>query len=85
MKQLLLLILALTSLTLHAQQDTVPPPKDIDTAKIKKKGRRQPPAEGKDTVNITVRDYRIISHKRDTTYLDTTLTVGLEYRHNYLR
>lgn len=29
--------------------------------------------------------YKIISHERDTTYLDTTLTIQKEYKYNYLR
>jgi hypothetical protein len=29
--------------------------------------------------------YKIISHQRDTTYLDTTLSIEKEYRFNYLR
>lgn len=30
-------------------------------------------------------DYKIFSHKRDTTYIDTTLTIQKEYIFNYLR
>ena len=30
-------------------------------------------------------DYKIISHKRDTTFVDTTLTLQKEYKFNYLR
>ncbi len=30
-------------------------------------------------------DYKIISHKRDTSYIDTTLTIQKEYKFNYLR
>ncbi len=30
-------------------------------------------------------DYKIFSHKRDTTYIDTTLTIQKEYLFNYLR
>ncbi|ARV07409.1 hypothetical protein BTO04_12230 [Polaribacter sp. SA4-10] len=30
-------------------------------------------------------DYKIFSHKRDTTYIDTTLTIKKEYKFNYLR
>ena len=30
-------------------------------------------------------DYKIISHKRDTTYIDTTLTIQKDYKFNYLR
>lgn len=34
---------------------------------------------------ITIKDYKIISHSRDTTFLDTTLTIDKEYQYNYLR
>ena len=30
-------------------------------------------------------DYKIFSHKRDTSYIDTTLTLQKEYKFNYLR
>jgi len=33
----------------------------------------------------TYTDYKIISHKRDTTYIDTTLSLQKEYKFNYLR
>ncbi len=35
--------------------------------------------------SIKIEDYKIISHKRDTTFLDTTLTITKEYKYNYLR
>lgn len=37
----------------------------------------------KEVAKIT--DYLIISHKNDTTYVDTTLTIKKEYKFNYLR
>lgn len=39
----------------------------------------------KDTIGITIQDYKIITFERDTTYLDTTLTLQKEYKYNYLR
>ena len=33
----------------------------------------------------TYTDYKIFSHKRDTTYIDTTLTIKKDYQFNYLR
>lgn len=30
-------------------------------------------------------DYKIISHQKDTTYIDTTLTIQKEYKYNFLR
>ena len=38
-----------------------------------------------DTIIIGIKDYRLISHQRDTTFLDTTLTIQKEYKYNYLR
>ena len=37
----------------------------------------------KDTVDYTM--YRYITLDRDTTYVDTSLTIQSEYRHNYYR
>ena len=31
------------------------------------------------------KDYKIISFKKDTTYIDTTLTILKEYKYNFLR
>ncbi|WP_299012704.1 putative porin [uncultured Polaribacter sp.] len=42
-------------------------------------------------VNVTLSgktkytDYKVFSHKRDTTYIDTTLSIQKEYKFNYLR
>ena len=33
----------------------------------------------------TYTDYKIFSHKRDTTFVDTTLTIQKDYTFNYLR
>lgn len=35
--------------------------------------------------SVTIKDYRIIPYKRDSTFVDTTLTLQKEYQHNYLR
>tara|TARA_R110000850_G_scaffold73760_1_gene161908 strand:- start:40060 stop:42021 length:1962 start_codon:yes stop_codon:yes gene_type:complete len=32
-----------------------------------------------------ITEYKIISHERDTTYVDTTLTIAKDYKYNYLR
>jgi hypothetical protein len=34
---------------------------------------------------LTIENYKIISFARDTTFLDTTLTIQKEYKYNYLR
>ncbi len=47
---------------------------------------------GKSTSNKNIKnkeakitDYLIVSHQRDTTYVDTTLSIKKEYKYNYLR
>ncbi|MGB7393025.1 MAG: putative porin [Pricia sp.] len=76
------------------EQDTIPPlirdstqlSQIPDSSAVKKKkswfepGELSSPFEG-----ITIRDYKMISYERDTTYLDTTLTIQKEYKYNYLR
>ena len=34
---------------------------------------------------ITIKDYKIISYGRDTTFLDTTISIQKEYKNNFLR
>jgi len=45
---------------------------------------RLAPEDSKDK-KAKIEDYLIISHKNDTTYVDTTLTIKKEYKFNYLR
>lgn len=56
-------------------------------------GLNQQQVDSLDNEEITVKlsgkthytDYKIISHKYDTTYVDTTLTIKKEYKFNFLR
>ena len=58
----------------------------LDSSKIKKKKNWFDVGElSSASKEITIRDYKIISHRRDTTFLDTTLTIQKEYKYNYLR
>lgn len=83
MKYFFLLLFILSCPLLHAQVDSIPSSKTFDTTKIKKKGKKKAlPAAAEE---ITIKDYKIISYARDTTYLDTTLTIQKEYKYNYLR
>ena len=88
-----------------AQQDSVPPTKEVDSLKSESKdsllikskdsipkdsiarklkdGRKGSNIKTKDSVSI--RDYKIVSYSRDTTFLDTTLTIKKEYKYNYIR
>jgi len=83
MKYFFLLLFVLSCPLLHAQVDSIPSDKKLDTTKFKKKRKKNvPPAASEE---ITIKDYKIISYARDTTYLDTTLTIQKEYKYNYLR
>lgn len=55
---------------------------------IQKKGGRtfDPEALARNKqVKPTIDLYKVISHNRDTTFIDTTLTIQKEYKYNYLR
>ncbi len=41
--------------------------------------------ENLDDAKARIQDYQIISHQRDTTFVDTTLSIKKEYKFNYLR
>jgi len=62
--------------TLKVKQRVIQPKKDI---------RKIPDSLKADSIIITIKDYKIISLQRDTTYIDTTLSIEKEYRYNYLR
>lgn len=86
MKHFLFLLLIFFSSSLFAQEDSLPPKKEIDSTFLQTKGRNLPPKTTEtEVIEISIKDYKIISHSRDTTYLDTTLTIQKEYRYNYLR
>lgn len=85
-KYFLPILFLLISFPLFAQEDSIPPQQPVDASLIQKKKRRldarDPALTSKE---ITIKDYKIISYQRDTTYLDTTLTIQKEYKYNYLR
>lgn len=77
-----------------------PPVKDSDSTAVKvkdstsivaEKEKRKESLLGKLTKGDSeekkakIQDYLIISHKKDTTFVDTTLTIQKEYKFNYLR
>ncbi len=76
---------------LHAQEI---PDKERDSVEVKSlvaqdsipggRGNDQNIKSSKDQ-KAKIQDYLIISHKNDTTYVDTTLTIQKEYKFNYLR
>lgn len=54
-------------------------------AKDKPKGNLKKPAKPTAKDSITIHDYKIISYNKDTTIVDTTLTIKKDYIYNYLR
>ncbi len=87
MKYFLLTIFFFVGFPLLAQEDSIPPARKVEEkAKFgKSKPASDKKGEGSKEREITIQDYKIISYARDTTFLDTTLTIQKEYRYNYLR
>ncbi len=84
MRYILLVFLGVLGNSLFAQNDSLPPVKEFDTLALIKNQRERSDLEP-EPVEITIKDYKVISFARDTTYLDTTLTIQKEYKYNYLR
>ncbi|MFC4097645.1 putative porin [Euzebyella saccharophila] len=71
-----------------SQRRNGPPPSSNDSIKVDSSKRnfdRMPVGADSTQKEITIKNYKIISYERDTTYLDTTLTIQKEYKYNYLR
>ncbi len=83
MKYFFLLLFVFSFPMLHAQGKPDRPEKKSDSTKFKGFDKKKAPDA--DVPEITYKDYKIISFERDTTYLDTTLTIKKEYKYNYLR
>lgn len=82
MRPLLVLLIIFTGLSGYGQEDRQPPKRKLDTTKKRAfaRGGTEDPTD-----TLTIADYKIISHTRDTTYLDTSLTIQKDYKYNYLR
>lgn len=85
MRYLPFVLFVLIGYVVSAQRKPIPRTKKPDSL-VAPKTRivedRRKPASGKE---ITIEDYKIVSFARDTTFLDTTLTLQKEYKYNYLR
>ncbi len=69
------------------QTDSILPAKQTDTISktLKPRPRKGEGPKKGDSVVVTIKDYKIITYARDTTYLDTTLTIQKEFKYNYIR
>ncbi|WP_350287838.1 putative porin [uncultured Croceitalea sp.] len=82
------LLLFLVCTTICAQQDSIPTAKEtplerkIDSVTATNQTGKSPQ---KKPEAIGIKDYKLISADRDTTNVDTTLTIGKEYKYNFLR
>lgn len=56
-----------------------------NTSKSKKNILNKLDPNNPDKTKTKIQDYLIISHKNDTTYVDTALTIKKDYKFNYLR
>ena len=82
----LLLVISVFALHPALSQDKPGVPRmKSDSLRTRMAEKKQAIAEKEPAEEITIRDYKIISFQRDTTFLDTTLTIAKEYRYNYLR
>ncbi len=90
MRYFLLVLFLFGGSMAFAQEDVIPPPSEPDSTSSRIE-RKMPNKKGKlfgatkNVDSITIKDYKIITYERDTTFLDTTLTILKEYKYNYLR
>ncbi|WP_324025471.1 putative porin [Maribacter sp. BPC-D8] len=87
MKYIILVLLCLTSSIVLGQDVIKKSEKRNDSLPLGKKTKPINPKDKlqNDSIVLTIGDYKIISFERDTTFLDTTLTIQKEYKYNYLR
>lgn len=87
MKYIILVLLCLTTSIVFGQDPIKRPEKKNDSLSLDKKTKPLSPKDKieVDSITLSIEDYKIISFERDTTYLDTTLTIQKEYKYNYLR
>ncbi len=85
MRYLVVLLFICNSSLFFGQDKPVLKVSETDTTAWKAKQKFQPLNKVKEKPEFTIKDYKIISYARDTTYLDTTISIQKEYKYNYLR
>jgi len=85
MRYLLLVLCLCTTAVFFAQEGKPDALEETLNLSEEEKQKLADQKKEQEPVALTIKDYKIISYARDTTYLDTTLTVHKEYKHNYLR
>ena len=85
MRYIFLPLVVFMGSTIIAQEKPIPTVKKKELSFGVKQVKGKKPLKLSATRKISIEDYKIISYARDTIYLDTTLTIQKEYKHNYLR
>ncbi len=85
MRYFLLIVLLSAGNLVFGQQDSLPPPPAADSTGAGKSLPRKATKSNTEPREISIRDYKLVTYGRDTTFLDTTLTIQKEYTYNYLR
>ncbi len=87
MRYIVTLLVVFFSQAISAQDNPIPPPRNEDESGMDRKTKNLPPKKNGEaaTQEITIKDYKIIGYERDTTFLDTTISIQKEYKYNFLR
>ncbi len=85
MRYLVVLLFICNSAFFYGQDLPVLKVSEKDTASFTAKQKQKPFSKGQGKPEFTIKDYKIISYARDTTYLDTTISIQKEYKYNFLR
>ena len=81
-KPLIYIVLMLCPLGVLAQFDDSPFDKGNDNDKREVSFKSLRPKKKKDSITFTANDYKMITYKRDTTAIDTTISMAKYYRSN---
>lgn len=81
-KPLIYIVLMLCPLGVLAQLDDSPFDKGNDSDKREVSFKSLRPKKKKDSITFTANDYKMITYKRDTTAIDTTISMAKYYRSN---
>ena len=87
MRYLVVLLFICNSSLFFAQDRPIVKDSIRDTTLINKEQnfRALGKKKAKEELEVSIKDYKIISYARDTTYLDTTISIQKEYKYNFLR
>ncbi|MFK7812681.1 MAG: putative porin [Maribacter sp.] len=84
MRYILLVVFIMMGGYLIAQDYPSPPIQKSDSLSKSRGGQKKNEIKP-GALEATIKDYKIISFSRDTTFLDTTITIQKAYKFNYLR